>query len=89
MWQGIDWDGKYKETKTTERPPEEAFRVHMERLLNPSDNEPIDPTLANTTEITIPLLDDPFEPVELLKVVDKQVKPDKRCGQDENSPGTL
>ena len=55
LWQGIDWNGKYRETKTTERPPEEAFRVHMERLLNPSDNEPIDPTLANTTEITIPL----------------------------------
>ena len=65
LWQGIDWNGKYRETKTTERPPEEAFRDHMERLLNPSDNEPIDPTLANTTEITIPLLDDPFEPVEL------------------------
>ena len=89
LWQGIDWNGKYRETKTTERPPEEAFRDHMERLLNPSVNEPIDPTLANTTETTIPLLDDPFEPEELLKVVDNQVKPDKGCGHDGNSPGTL
>ena len=89
LWQGIDWNGKYRETKTTERPPEEAFRDHMERLLNPSVNEPIDPTLANTTETTMPLLDDPFEPEELLKVVDNQVKPDKGCGHDGNSPGTL
>ena len=89
LWLGIDWNGKYRETRATERPPEEAFQCHMERLLNPADIESIDPNLANNTGITIPLLDDPFEPVELLHVVDKQMKPDKGCGPDGNSPGIL
>ena len=88
LWRGIDWNGKYRETTSEEGPTESAFQDHLERLLNPNDIDPIVPAdLA--TDVSIPLLDDPFQPEELLHVVDKQVKPDKSCDAAGLSPGVL
>ena len=88
LWKGIDWNGKYQETSAEEGPTEEAFQNHLERLLNPAD---IEPTVMNNLEeqITIPLLDDPFSPDELLHVVDRQIKPDKSCDMTGLPPGIL
>ena len=60
----------------------------MERLLNPDDAEPLVPD-DFSTDVTIPILDDPFKPEELLHVVEKQIKPDKSCDATGLSPGVL
>ena len=78
LWRGIDWNGNYRETTSNEGPPEAAFQNHMERLLNPDGVDEVEPDQLHT-QVTIPLLDDPFSPDELLRVVDKQLKPDKGC----------
>ena len=88
LWKGIDWNGKYRETTSNEGPPEAAFQNHMERLLNPDGAEPIDPNKLHT-DVSIPLLDEPFTPAELLRVVDKQIKPDKGCDLTGLAPGVL
>ena len=88
LWKGIDWNGKYQETALDEGPTEAAFQDHLERLLNPADAEPI-VSDDLTTEVSIPILDDPFQPEELLHVVEKQLKPDKSCDVTGLSPGVL
>ena len=88
LWKGIDWNGKYQETTLVEGPTEAAFQDHLERLLNPADAEPVAPDDLRT-DVSIPILDDPFEPEELLHVVEKQVKPDKSCDITGLSPGVL
>ena len=42
LWRGINWNGEYRESESKERPPEEAFQQHMERLLNPDNIDPIE-----------------------------------------------
>ena len=88
LWKGIDWNGKYRETTFEEGPTEAAFQDHLERLLNPDDAVPIVPDDL-VTQVSIPLLDDLFQPEELLHVVDKQIKPDKSCDITGLSPGVL
>ena len=88
LWKGIDWNGQYRETTSDEGPTEDAFQNHLERLLNPADADPIVSDDLRT-EVSIPLLDDPFKPEELLHVVEKQIKPDKSCDISGLSPGVL
>ena len=65
LWKGIDWNGKYRETALEEGPPEAAFQDHLERLLNPADASQV--VMDNIdSQVTIPFLDDPFTPEELL-----------------------
>ena len=88
LWKGIDWNGKYRETTLEEGPPEAAFQEHLERLLNPSDASQV--ILENLDDhVTIPVLDDPFTPEELLHVIDNQIKPDKSCDMSGLAPGVL
>ena len=87
-WKGIDWNGQYRETASEEGPTEGAFQNHLERLLNPCDVDPIVPDDLYT-DVSIPLLDDPFQPDELLHVIDKQVKPGKSCDTNGLAPGVL
>ena len=87
LWKGINWNGEFQEVKEKERPPENAFQEHMERLLNPGDNETLQYPESN--QVSIPLLDDPIVYGELSNVVKKQMKPDAGCGPDGTSPGTL
>ena len=56
--------------------------------MNPADADPIVSDDLRT-EVSIPLLDDPFKPEELLHVVEKQIKPDKSCDISGLSPGVL
>ena len=60
----------------------------MERLLNPDSIDPIERPDINE-QVSIPLLDDPFSFGELRHVVTKQINPNKSCGPDGLSPGTL
>ena len=87
MWRGIDWKGEFREVENKERPSEVVFQEHMERLLNPDNVEPLH--YPDGHNVSIPALDDPFRIEELDHVVTKQVKPDKSCGPNGNSPGTL
>ena len=87
LWQGIDWNGEYKETDSTECPPEAAFQEHMERILNPDGVEPLQVDL--TGQPYLPQLDDPFTFTEFEHVVRDQIKPDKGCGPDGISPGAI
>ena len=87
LWQGIDWNGEYKETESVERPTEAAFQDHMERLLNPEGVEPLDVDLSE--QVYVPALDQPFTIEEVQQVIGKQIKPDKGCGPDGISPGAL
>ena len=87
LWRGIDWKGEFREVENKERPSEVVFQEHMERLLNPDDVEPLH--YPDGHNVSIPALDDPFRMEELDHVVMKQVKPDKSCGPNGNSPGTL
>ena len=89
LWKAIDWKGQFDPTciKNDNQPSEEQFREHLENLLNtPTDNEHID--LSNYN-INVPVLDDPIQIKEVTDVKDKQVKPDKSCGPDGNSPGVF
>ena len=87
LWKGIDWNGQYRETVTKEGPSEGAFQNHMERLLNPDGADPVIPDDVQS-DVTIPLLDDPFSPIEMLDVAYKQMKP-SGCGLDGFSSGVM
>ena len=87
LWQGIDWKGEFREVESKDRPSEVVFQEHMERLLNPDDVE--DLQYPGPNHVSIPALDDPFRYEELDHVIQKQMKPDKSCGPNGNSPGTL
>ena len=88
LWQGIDWNGRYRETDHEERPSEAAFQDHLERLLNPGDTEVVH-TDEFSEQVSLASLDDPFAPDELLHVIDRQIKPHKGSGPDGISPGVL
>jgi len=87
LWRGINWKGEFREIQSKERPSELVFQEHMERLLNPEDVEPLQ--YPPEEQITLPVLDNPFTPEELNHVIHKQIKPDRSCGPNGNSPGTL
>ena len=55
-------------------------------LLNPPGMQPLNADNI-TTDISIPLLDDPIDPGEVVHVIEKQLKPNKGCGPDGLSPG--
>ena len=67
---------------------EEEFREHVENLLNPpSDND--DQLDLSNYHVSVPILDKKIEIKEVVDVQEKQVKPNKSCGPDGNSPGVF
>ena len=69
IWKSIGWNGTV-ETSCSMLPSDEEFRIHFESLLNPEKGE-------NSCEIevrelpSIPILDDPITPVEVVEAADK------------------
>ena len=87
LWRGINWKGEFREVQSKDRPSELAFQEHIEHLLNPDDADPLQ--YPDENQVSIPALDDRFAFDELEHVVNNQVKPDRSCGPNGNSPGTL
>ena len=69
IWKSIGWNGSIEKCSSV-APSDEEFRVHFEDLLNPANVE-------NSCEIDvsdspfIPILDDPFTPVEVAEAAGK------------------
>ena len=89
LWKAIDWKGQFNPVPPAEdnKPSENEFQVHLEKLLNP-DHENINSDLSNY-HVRIPVLDDKIETKEVKEVLVSQVKGDKGCGPDGNSPGAF
>ena len=89
LWKSIDWKGQFNPVPQNHynQPSETEFQNHLEILLNPH-NEIIETDLSNHN-VRIPLLDDNIEVKEVDDVLKSQVKGDKGCGPDGNSPGAF
>ena len=89
LWKAIDWKGRFDPSNVTNscQPTEEEFRVHMEDLLNPPPKD--DQIDLSNYNVSVPVLDKKIEVKEVEDVRVKQVKPDKSCGPDGNSPGVF
>ena len=89
IWRAINWKGELA-THTDHsnmRPKDIDFKLHFEHLLNPSNLEPLDPDLV-TTNITVPVLDDPISVNEVIEAI-KGLKSNKASGPDGVSPGVF
>lgn len=65
VWKATSWKGDFGADKNEEHstcPSDEEFKVHFERVLNPTTTPP--PLYVNTV-VTIPVLDDPISPLEV------------------------
>jgi hypothetical protein len=67
IWRAIGWNGTLVKDATN-RPTDQEFREHFEKLLNPSER-PQSPTPGNM--LYIPILDDHFTPVEVEAAIQK------------------
>ena len=87
VWKAISWKGDLEayESDSVDRPSDDDFKVHFERVLNP---DPAPPAPLVTAGVSIPVLDDPILPVEVDNQI-KKMKVDKACGPDGVSPGLL
>lgn len=86
VWKAISWKGDFETDKSNEAcPSDDEFKIHFERVLNPA---PVPPPLHVSTQVTIPVLDEPITPIEVECQI-KRLKSDKACGPDGLSPGVL
>ena len=87
LWQSINWKGEYG-VKSDEVPSDEMFKEHFEDLLNLAG---VGPLRADdfVTDISIPVLDDPIDPGEVLHVIERQLKHNKSCGPEGICPGVF
>ena len=77
VWQAIDWKGKYNSQQPSSIPSDQAFKQHFESLLNGNCHAEIHDAIETSQNSPyIPLLDDPFEAVELEDAI-KKLKPSK------------
>ena len=89
LWKAIDWRGQFSPEchDSANEPSESQFQFHLEKLLNPVDGEI--PMVVPDNHVTIPVLDKIIEEKEVNEVIERQVKPDRGCGPDGNSPGVF
>ena len=89
LWKAINWRGEVNfQHVDEEKPPDDAFKTHLENLFYPDGSEPLSThELLEDYNTSVPLLDDEISPVEVAEVIHKQVKPNKSCGPDGVSPG--
>ena len=85
LWKSLNWKGEICEAATI-CPSGEQFKNHLEALTNPEDALALSPE-DYVTFVNVPVLDDPFDPDEVLQMIAKQVKPNKSAGPDGLSPG--
>ncbi|MPC44828.1 hypothetical protein E2C01_038508 [Portunus trituberculatus] len=87
VWRAISWKGDL-ETSTPDnenRPSDDEFKFHLERVLNP---DPLPPLVRATADVTIPILDDPISPTEVDCQI-RKLKVNKACEPDGLFPGVL
>ena len=86
VWKAISWKGNFETSgnSCTDLPCDE-FKRHFERVLN---SLPSAPPAHVSTDVTIPVLDDPISPAEVENQV-KRMKVDKACGPDGLTPGVF
>ena len=58
IWDAINWNGSVEDNTVKERPSNDEFKIHFERLLDPPGIEAPDVSAGRAPYI--PLLDDPF-----------------------------
>ena len=67
IWKSIGWNGNISEiSSSSSSPTDEEFRVHFENLLNPTTGCTSDEIDVSDLP-TIPVLDDPITPVEVVE----------------------
>ena len=71
LWRSIDWNGVLN-NDTLQRPSDTEFKDHLETLLNPEGISELDPS-EYVSDIYVPVLDDPIDPIEVSYVLDKQL----------------
>ena len=89
VWKAIDWRGNVNSEDRGEDalcPSSEDFKAHLEAVLNPEDVDPGGNEI--TTNVTIPVLDEPISPAEVYEQI-KKLHPDRACGPDGLPPGVL
>ena len=64
IWEAINWNGTVSLTERADAPKDTDFKRHFENLLNPTDVEPMDPSICHGSPY-IPATDDPFTPGEV------------------------
>ena len=89
LWKAVDWKGQFNPVPFDEnsKPSETQFQNHLEKLLNPA-NETINTDISDY-HINIPVLDEKIALKEVSDVLEMQVKSDRGCGPDGNSPGVF
>ena len=85
LWKAINWKGELRDIGN-ECPSDDAFREHLEAVLNPENAIPIIQS-EYTSNVYLPLLDDPIDVSEVDHVIGSQIKSGKAAGLDGISPG--
>ena len=85
LWRSIDWNGVLN-NDTLQRPSDTECKEHLETLLNPEGITELDPS-EYVSDIYVPVLDDPIDPIEVSYVLDKQLNVNKSPGIDGLVPG--
>ena len=84
LWKAIDWNGTIN-INVPQRPSDDEFKVHLESLFNPEGTSELDPA-DYVSDIYVPVLDDPIDPIEVPDVLQKQLNANKSAGVDGLSP---
>ena len=86
VWRAIAWRGDFDLCNPRDDcPTDEELRVHFDAVLNPVLETP---STEITTDVSIPILDDPILPDHVEQQI-KKMKPDKACGPDSLLPGVF
>ena len=81
LWRAINWKGEIGQNHKDDGPSDEDFKNHYEDLLNPEGLDAAQlPDI--TSNVYVPILDDPVTPLEVENVIQKQLKLNKGCGPD-------
>ena len=87
IWLAINWKGELSNKENKVVPSPEEFKIHFENLLlTNTDNNLEDIETASSPYI--PVLDDPIIMEEIVTCVN-EIKPNKACDRNGNSPGFI
>lgn len=89
VWRAINWKGDFSmdDCQDSSCPSDKDFKTHFETVLNPNNETDINGN-NETTDVTIPILDEPITPAEIHEQ-SRKMKPDTASGPDGVSPGVF
>ena len=87
LWKAIGWNGEISDGRQRERPSDEAFKQHFEKLLNPTVT-PWSTDQQNATHVYLPVTDDPIRVEEVISAL-QTLKASKSGGPSGVPPGLL